>query len=72
MVNGFQAIYDKPVEVFVNYSYQGLENYEDWMEGIKTPEDYFDTFSSIFSVGREIRITALSVLWVRLISIIKK
>ncbi|GAB1267021.1 hypothetical protein NBRC116493_02740 [Aurantivibrio infirmus] len=33
-------------EVYVNYSYQGVENYEDLVEeGVKNPEDFFDTFT---------------------------
>lgn len=33
-------------KVYVNYSYQGIENYEDLVDdGVKNPEDFFDTFT---------------------------
>lgn len=42
-------IHKEPVEVYVNYSYQGIENYEDLIEeGIINPADYFDTFQVYF------------------------
>jgi len=36
--------------VFVNYSYQGIENYQKMLEDedIDNPQDYFDTFSVYF------------------------
>ena len=41
----------KPVAgtVIVNYSYQGIENYEELLDdGVPNPEDYFDTLSIYF------------------------
>ncbi len=35
-----------PDSVYVSYSYQNLENYEDLQaDGVSNPEDYFDTFA---------------------------
>ena len=41
---------DKVGNVIVNYSYQGIENYEELIEDkeISNPQDYFDTFSVYF------------------------
>lgn len=37
---------EDPTKVVIEYSYQGLENYEELIEdGIGNPEDYFDVFS---------------------------
>lgn len=36
--------------VIVNYSYQGIENYEELIsDGVKNPQDYFDTFTAYFA-----------------------
>lgn len=35
-----------PIRVLVEYSYQGVENYEELInDGINNPEDYFDVFA---------------------------
>lgn len=40
---------DSSGSVLVNYSYQGIENYEDLLEdGTENPQDYFDTFTVYF------------------------
>lgn len=41
---------DNVGRVFVNYSYQGTENYQEMLEDedIDNPQDYFDTFSVYF------------------------
>ena len=42
-------ISDKMGEIYVNYSFQGMQNYLDLMEdGIQYVEDYFDTFQVYF------------------------
>jgi|GEM_PF-1594576 len=44
-----KPISEETVKVFINYSYQGLENYEDLMEeGIGNLQDYYDTFQVYF------------------------
>jgi len=46
VTDSLESIFDKPVSLVVNYSYQSIENYEDLIEsGCKNPEDYFDTFT---------------------------
>lgn len=57
------AVYvsDNGGNVIVNYSYQGIENYEELLEDkeISNPQDYFDTFSIYFkdSSGLIIEVT---------------
>jgi hypothetical protein len=40
---------DQPGEVFVNYSYQNIDDYQTLFdEGIKNPQDYFDNFTVLY------------------------
>jgi hypothetical protein len=40
---------DQPGKVFVNYSYQNMDDYQTLLdEGIKKPQDYFDTFTVLY------------------------
>lgn len=48
--NGAVMFSENVGEIVVNYSYQGLENYEEMIDDpdINNPEDYFDTFTIYF------------------------